>query len=245
MRAAVGEIVAQGQAQAIENEITELTTSFTIGGGVAEVAQAIQDFAESQAPCSTVSGMDTTLTIDFGVLDDACTYRGHTYAGVVTIEIAVDDESVVIDHTYADFTNGEITMNGLKTVTYADLSRRIVTDYEFVDKDGESVDTRSDRLQTLLDEQLGILGGIIINGDREWVGESGEWNLNIDEVEIRWIDPVPQSGVYSLLTPSDKMITMSFERVDEDTIAVLVEGGNKTKTYHVTALGQIEEQQDA
>lgn len=245
MRAAVGEIVAQGQAQAVENEIAEITTSFTIGGGVAEVAQEIQAFAESQAPCSTVTGADNTLTIDFGVLDDGCTYRGHTYAGIVTIEISLDGAAAVIDHTYADFTNGTITMNGDKRVTYSELSRRVVTDYEFETKDGDLITTSSDRLQTLLDESAGILGGIEINGDRSWTGESGDWELNIDGVEIRWVDPVPQSGVYSLVTPRDKTITMSFERVDDDTIAVIVDGGRETKTYHVTTAGTIEEQSEA
>jgi len=245
MRAAVGEIVAQGQAQAVENEITEITTSFTIGGGVAEVAQEIQAFAETQAPCSTVTGADNTLTIDFGVLDDACTYRGHTYAGIVTIEISLDGAATIIDHTYADFTNGNITMNGDKKVTYSEQSRRVVTDYEFETEDGELITTSSDRLQTLLDESAGILGGIEINGDRSWTGESGDWELNIDGVELRWIDPVPQSGVYSLVTPRDKTITMSFERVDDDTIAVIVDGGRNTKTYHVTTAGMIEEQTEA
>ncbi|MCB9701637.1 MAG: hypothetical protein H6711_07090 [Myxococcales bacterium] len=242
MRAAVGEIVAQGQAQGIENEITELTTSFTIGGGVAEVVQEIQDFIASQAPCSTVSGADNTLTIDFGTLDDQCTYNGHTYAGIVTIAISIEGAATIVDHTYSDFTNGNITMNGTKKVTYQDQSRRIETDYAFVNKEGKTIDTTSDRLQTLLDEAQGLAGGIVINGERHWEGENGLWDLDIDEVEVRWIDPVPQAGLYSLHTPRDKTITMAFERVDADTIAVTVDGGRSTKVYHVTAAGQIEEQ---
>ncbi|MCA9659005.1 MAG: hypothetical protein KC486_11730 [Myxococcales bacterium] len=245
MRAAVGEIVAQGQAQAIENEITEITTSFTIGGGVQEVLQEIKAFLESQAPCSTVEIADSTLTMDFGTLDDNCTYNNHTYAGVVTIAVTVEADATVIDHTYADFSNGTITMNGTKEVTYSAQSRRVVTDYEFVNKDGDAVDTTSDRTQTLLNESEGLAGGIVINGVRAWTGQSGMWNLDIDDVEVRWVDPVPQSGVYSLVTPKDKTITMSFERVDADTIAVIVDGGRNTKTYHVTSTGQVMEQTEA
>ncbi|MEZ4382558.1 MAG: hypothetical protein R3A79_14570 [Nannocystaceae bacterium] len=241
MRAAVGEIVVQGQAQAIENEITEITTSFTIGGGVQEVLAEVKVFLESQAPCSTVEIVDNTLTMDFGSLDDSCTYKNHTYAGVVTIAVAVEGDATVVDHTYADFTNGVITMNGSKVVTYSEQSRRVVADYEFANKDGDTFDTTSDRTQTLLDEAEGLAGGIVINGARLWSGPSGAWTLDIDDVEVRWVDPVPQSGVYSLLTPKDKTITMSFERVDADTIAVIVDGGRNSRTYHVTSTGQVEE----
>ncbi|MCA9687793.1 MAG: hypothetical protein KC457_36880, partial [Myxococcales bacterium] len=78
---------------------------------------------ETQVPCSTIVVAGDTLTVDFGELGDACTYNGHTYAGIVTIAISIEGAATIVDHTYSDFTNGNITMNGTKKVTYQDQSR--------------------------------------------------------------------------------------------------------------------------
>ena len=101
---------------------------------------------------------------------------------------------------------------------------------------------RRHRIQTLLDEAQGLQGGIVINGSRAWSGESGAWDLAIEEVEVRWVDPVPQAGLYSLTTPKDKVIDMSFERQDEDTIRVTVDGGRRARIYDVTASGGVQDQ---
>ncbi|HRI08024.1 MAG TPA: hypothetical protein PKW35_09410 [Nannocystaceae bacterium] len=242
MRAAVNEAVSQGQAQAVENEIVEITTSFTIGAGLQEIAQEIHDFAQSQVPCSTVTvdAATNTVTIDFGELGDACVYNGHTYAGVVTVTVEDEGGAVVVDHTYAELTNGEVTLSGTKKVTWEDQSRRIVSDFE-ITRDGATIDATSDRLQTLLDPAAGLAGGIEINGQRHWVGAKGEWDLQIDGVEVRWQDPVPQAGTYTLENPQDKAITMSFARLDEDTIEVTVDGGRRSRIYHVTAAGAVDD----
>ena len=41
------------------------------------------------------------------------------------------------------------------------------------------------------------------------------------DVEMRWVDPVPESGTYTLDTPSDKRITLDFERL----INIVVKAG--------------------
>lgn len=242
MRAAVGEVVAQGQAQAIETEIIELTTSFTLGDGVQAIAEEIRTFIETQVPCSTIEIADDTLTIDFGTLDDACTYNGHTYAGVITVQVQVEGSKTIVDHTYSALTNGEITLDGTKVVTWEAKSRNVVTDYDFTTKEGKTIAATSDRTQTLLDEAAGLQGGIVINGERKWVGESGAWDLSIEDVEVRWVDPVPQAGLYSLTTPKDKVIDMSFERQDEDTIRITVDGGRRIRIYDVTQGGAVADQ---
>jgi len=61
--------------------------------------------------------------------------------------------------------------------------------------------------------------------------------LDIDGIEARWIDPVPQAGSFYLTTPAKKEVTMSFVRVDEGTIAVTVKSGDKELTINVTSFG--------
>ena len=67
----------------------------------------------------------------------------------------------------------------------------------------------------------------------------GTWDLAIDGVEMRWADPVPQAGSYSLSTPFDKLVSMSFARVDEDTIRVTVASGQRDFAFTVSKLGVV------
>jgi hypothetical protein len=59
-------------------------------------------------------------------------------------------------------------------------------------------------------------------------------------MEIRWSDPVPQAGTYVLSTPfNGKVLTMSFARVDQDTIAVTVTTGRITFHFNVNKAGTV------
>lgn len=243
-REALEESVVQGQARTMENDIVEITTSFTIGDAVEDILAEVKAWAESQAPCSTVTLVEGTLTIDFGGLEDECSYNGHTYAGVITSSYELDGNDVVVSHSYDGFTNGEITMDGTAVVTWGGGARNVVTDLSFTTEEDE-LDVQADRTQTLIDPDLGLAGGIEINGMRDWQGPAGDWHLDIDGVQVRGEDPVPQAGAYTLETPWDKDVGMSFERIDEDTIEVVIEGPRSERTYHVTRAGGISDETEA
>ena len=96
---------------------------------------------------------------------------------------------------------------------------------------------RGDRVQTALEG--GIVVGLQEDGERSWEGARGTWSLDIDAVEVRWVDPVPQAGVLQLDTPFDKTLTMSFSRVAPARIEVSVEGPRRsfdfeTRTKSIT-----------
>ena len=238
MRMAVDDVVATGQANSLEDGVVEITTSFTIGAGLLQVAQTVRSFVESQIPCSTVSSPDdNTLVIDFGALEDQCTFNGRTFAGTVTVSFEPGDDSVVIHHTYDGITDGRATLDGTADVTWTTDSRHIVTDFSFTNARG-SFTARSDRTQT----RIGAIGeGITVDGDRDWHGPNGDWHLEIEGVEIRAADPVPQDGSYQLTLPSGKELTMSFDRIDADTIEIHVEGGRRDRVFRVTEAGDVQE----
>ena len=54
---------------------------------------------------------------------------------------------------------------------------------------------------------------------------------------MRWRDPVPQAGTYRLATPKGRSVTLSFSRVDADTIAVTLASGDKSFTFNVNSIG--------
>ena len=74
-------------------------------------------------------------------------------------------------------------------------------------------------------------------GSRDWSGESGDWALDIDDVEMRWIDPVPQAGSYSLATPFDKDLTLTFRRLDDVTIRVTAASDDDSYDIDVSRTG--------
>ena len=71
----------------------EITTDFTIGDAVEQAAKDLRDFWQSQVPCSEVSVSGATVTVDYGTLDDNCTWRGKTYAGIHEFTVDVAQES--------------------------------------------------------------------------------------------------------------------------------------------------------
>jgi hypothetical protein len=238
MRQAVIEIADLGAADGAQAEILELTTSFTIGAGVAAAREELRDFVTSQIPCSTVTLADATLTIDFGDMSDSCLYRGRTYAGVVSVSVDKQGDSWVVVHTYDGMTGGRATLDGTATVTWTDNERHIVTDLDIATDRGDW-HVEADRTETFTACPEADAVCVDIDGDRTWTGPNGDWDMTIAGVRARSIDPVPEAGTYSVENPNDKQIELSFSRVDDDTIEVSVQSGRLDFAFHVTALGQV------
>ncbi len=241
---AVIEAAISAQGESMTEDIIEVSTDFTIGGAVENAAAELATWIETQIPCSTVTLAGSTVTVDFGTLADTCVYNDHTYAGLwaVTIQRNAEDD-VVVDHEWTGLTDGTIVLDGTAQVTWsADAtSRRVVHGVTWTS--GEHViEASGDRLQTLIDPAAGIEAGIVVDGERDWVGTDGrDWSLTIDGVEMRGVDPVPQAGVYTLTTPDLRVVTLSFSRIDDDTIECVLTAGTRSWTFHVSRDGQVEE----
>ncbi len=239
MREAVVEVAELGDGVGAQAEIIELTTSFTLGQGVQATMEEIRDFVRSQVPCSTVTLEPGQLAIDFGDLGDACVYRGRTYAGVVTVSYEPHEGGAQITHTYEDLTGGRVTMDGTAEVTWTGNERHIVTDLDFVRDDDHHVHVEADRTQTFRACEDAAAVCVHVEGTRQWTSPRGTWDLLIDDIEARSIDPVPESGRYEVTNPAGRVIEMGFSRLDEDTIAVDITGGRRDVTFEVTAAGQV------
>lgn len=238
MRDALLEVAIQGQGMGVESEILELTTSFTIGQGVEAALDELRAFVASQVPCSTVVVEPGRLTIDFGDLSDACVYRGRTYAGVITVELAAQGESVLVSHTYEGVTEGVVTLDGTADVTWTGATRNVVTDLTFTTEE-RTISVQADRTQVFSACEGVEAVCVALEGHRTWNGPEGTWDMTIEDVSIRSIDPVPEAGSYTVMTPDDKEIVMSFERQTEDTIRVTLSSGRRELVFDVTRAGEI------
>jgi hypothetical protein len=226
-------------ADSLESANIEISTSFTLGGGLAKAAGEIRDAIATQLPCADVTVEDHTLTVEWGVNPGSCTYRGHTFTGTSSISVEKnDDNQVLVHHEWTDLSNGKVTLNGSADVTwdFDALERHVVHHTEWThEKSGLTGVGDGDRTQSALNGD--ITEGVAVSGTRSWTGKRGTWDLAIEGVEWRWIDPIPQAGSYALTTPAGKHLTLSFERADADTIAVTVAGGRGSFSFNVTSLG--------
>lgn len=241
-REALDESSVASQAAALMSTSIEISTDFTIGSAVEEAAEEVRDFVVAQLPCAEVTLEDATLTIEYGAHEDeACTYRGQEFAGTHSIHMQRnEDDNVVVEHTWSDFNNEVISVTGEATVTWSrgDRSRHVVHELTWTRLSDMRMGVGSgDRVQSAL--AGGWSEGVRINGTRGWEGERGRFELEIDGVEMRWADPVPQAGSWALQTPFDKTVRLSFERVDEDSIAVTVANGGRSFDFQVSSIGTV------
>lgn len=232
---ALEEAKVEGEASNLAASSIEISTSFTIGQAVETAAAEIRDFVTAQLPCAKIDLMGATLSVEYGALAGNCTYKGLTYSGKHTISVAKNDMGgVEVDHVWTDFSNGRVKVSGTATATWSfeDKSRHVVHTLDWTRiSDGMTATGSGDRTQTVLEGGLGE--GIQIDGSRSWESAKGKWDLGINGVQIRWVDPVPQAGTYTLATPAGKALTMTFSRVDDVTIKVTVGNGSKSFDFDV------------
>ncbi len=242
---ALDEAHSSARGEELVADPIEVDTDFTIGAAVEEAAEELRAWWASQAPCATVTVALGTVTVDFGELGDACVYNGHTWAGVAMATVtATELGSLEVEHDWTGLGDEEIVVDGGATVTWSgeDLTRNVVTDHTWSTRDGEvSVDVTGDHTQGLLDEAGFLAGGIWMEGTRAWTSESGSWTLDMADLEIRRIDPVPQAGITTLTSPKGKNLDVTYTRLDTDTIQIAVIGARHDLLFNVNALGVIEE----
>lgn len=240
--AAVEESALEAEASALTSGTIEITTDFTIGMAVEAAADEIRAFVSSQLPCARVTLEGATLTVEYGALSGSCTYRGQTYSGTHEVTVMRNQmEEVIVEHVWTDLSNGRVSVTGGATVTwsFADRTRHVRHELTWTRlSDGRTGTGSGDRTQEALPEGIDV--GFRVSGTRAWDGASGHWGLTIDDVQMRWVDPCPQAGRYTLDTPFGKTLTLSFERLDEGRIQVTAASGARSYDIVVRSSGAVE-----
>jgi hypothetical protein len=230
---ALDEVGIEAQAQALTNGTIEISTNFTIGQAVEAAAEELKTFVETQLPCAEITLANSTLTIEYGVKPGNCVYRGQTYSG---------KHAVTVDHAWTEMKNQTVSVTGSAHVTwnFQDPARHVVHDLEWTRlSDGRKGVGTGDVVQKPLPG--GLIEGFSTDGEHGWDGQSGSWDLAINQIEMRWVDPIPQAGSYELTSPEGKTATLSFSRVDEDSIEAKFETGKDEWVFVVNKLGYVEE----
>lgn len=239
---ALTESALESQASAVTAAPIEISTNFTIGSAVANAAAELRNFLVAEVPCANITIQGNTVTTVWGATA-GCTYKGQTYTGTSSVTIQKTDAATLeVDHTWTDLSNGKVKVTGTAHVTWSatEHSRHVVHQLTWTRLSDNRTGTGSgDRTQTLLDPTQGLMGGIRIDGNRHWSGQSGQWDLAITGVEVRLQDPVPQAGSYQLTTPANKNVTLSFARQAADVIRVTLTGPKRSFSFDVRETGTV------
>ena len=87
---------------------------------------------EALRACAEVTLTEGTLSVEYGAKPGTCTYRGHSFAGTHVIAIERnEDAAVVVQHTWTEFTNGVVTLNGTAQVTWNFQDKQPIDDEVF------------------------------------------------------------------------------------------------------------------
>lgn len=139
-----------------------------------------------------------------------------------------DGDEARLTHGWEGLSNGVVAVTGGGTVSWtsSEGARAVEEHVLWVDLEtGEEVPANGERSQARLDPLAGWEAGLVVDGVRDWTTDAGLWTLVADGVELQGQDPVPQAGTWVLTTPDTEVLTLSFERVDDDTVEVTVESG--------------------
>ena len=118
-KTAVEEIQLVSQTAALTSNSIEIGTQFTIQDGLEQAAQQIRDFVATQLPCAEVTLEAATLTIAYGAKAGNCSYHGQTFSGTHAIQVVRNgNQQVEVSHTWTDFSNGLLEVDGSATVTW-------------------------------------------------------------------------------------------------------------------------------
>lgn len=233
------------RGEAATREAIEISTEATIGDTVEAYVEALAAFWESQVDCTTVSWAGTTVTIDYGTLADSCTYNGHTYAGLVEVAVTnITLTDIDVEHTWTGFSNGDVKVDGGATVTWDGTAetRSVHTEHTWTDlADKTTVDVEGEHVWGYIDSEQQILGGVTLDGTRDWTSDSQDWLLEMVGLEMRLEDPAPQAGMIELTNPDGKTLQINYVRLDDSTIEATITGTRGDLVFHINKLGIPEE----
>ena len=239
---ALDETQQSARGERLTSEPIDISTEFTIGDAVEAAAQQLADFWVSQQPCTTVTLEAGVVTVDYGGLDDPCEFEGKTFGGIA--RVSVDDTQagqVQVSHAWEALTDGETRVDGGAVVTWVEagaFARQVETDHQFTDvATGDQVDVLGSHEWTFLNDTAGLDDGLMLTGERTWSSTTGEWHIDMVDLEIRLQDPVAQAGTIELTNPDGKVLTLLHERVDESTIRITLTGARRDWVFDINQLG--------
>jgi hypothetical protein len=239
---ALQESALTAQVDALVADAADQNSRFDIGQGFDNAAQQLAEQLAQELPCAAVTRSGSTLNIVYDAVRADCTWHGRKLAGRHSVRVMRNaDNEVSVHHELDDFRDEKLSLTGTADVKWSRTSgsRRVEHALTFVvlsgSDEGLTGDSEGDSTQLTLED------GVRINGLRKWrSAERGTYVLEMQAIEQRFADSVPQQGAYELTLPTKDALTFAFGRIDTDNIRVTVQGAQQDLSFVVRADGTIE-----
>ena len=247
--AAVYESALTAQLDSLIAEVADRDSRFDIGQGLDNAAEQLQVQLDAELPCAAVTREGSVLSIVYSAqqapVGDAagsgCSWHGRTLAGQHTVRVMRNaDNEVGVHHEFTDFRDGKLSLRGSADVTWSRISksRRVLHSVAFAALSGVSAGVTGESIGD--STQVTLADGVRINGLREWHSSRGFYSLDMQAIEQRFEDSVPELGAYELTLPSEDALTLAFGRIDTDNILVTVQGAQRELSFVVRPDGSLE-----
>jgi hypothetical protein len=238
---AVQESALTAQLDSLIADAADRNSRFDIGQGFEAAAEQLKTQLNHELPCAAVTRQGSELRIVYDAAGTGCSWRGRALAGQHTVRVMRNaDTEVGVHHELTDYREGKLSLTGSADVTWSRISksRRVLHTVTFAVLSGESAGVTGQ--STGDSTQLTFEGGVRINGLRDWQSSRGFYSLEMQAIEQRFADSVPQLGAYQLTLPTDDALTLAFGRIDTDNIGVTVQGAQRELSFVVHPDGSVE-----
>jgi hypothetical protein len=232
------------EVQAAEDfvrDAIEILTEFDEGTSLSDVATQIADFWNEQVNCATGTADSWEVVLDYGVVDDGCTWRGRNIGGQHEVRVTdLGPEIVSFTHEFLDYTDGVVHVDGELVVTWEPDTFTRVVDADWFWWIGDDLPRQvvGQHSYASVDATERLLGDVTIDGSRVWVTDDGSVDQEMEGVEYRLADPVPSAGVWRMIVQRTEIIEMSFGRPD-GAFEVDVVGASQPFRFEVDTTGGI------
>lgn len=234
IRTAVGELVDQTRAMAIEHALVDLTTNQDPSPSPAKLAAAVRSHVEATIPCAEVSAIgDDTALIDFGASGCGIGERGFAGALRVTFSEPTPGGRLAVI-SFVDLSSEGSTLNGTMQVTWGiDETRRVISEVRLDTPDLRQIEIQSDRIQRTYRAKLQI------DGWRRWQTLLGRWKMELRAWEQDPELPIPGRGIADIATPYEHDIVLDFTGQRDEGQELRANGGRRDHVFVVAVDGEV------
>lgn len=234
----IQELVDQGRAMAIEDEVVALVASVDPAGEPRELRDAVAAAIADAVPCAEVTPGDAPegLEVEFA---DGCTLGGRSLVGGLAVAYARPEGELVITVTLQELASGGSTLTGSTRVTWGvDATQRLVGELRLDAANpagsgpGRQIEIQSDRIQRV---RHGVLQ---VDGWLRWQTLMGNWRAEISGWE-QADALLPARGLTLVDTPFEHDVIVDHSDAGEGRIQVRANGGRTDRVFLIAADGAI------
>lgn len=234
----VQEMLDQGRAMAIENDVVALAANVDPGGEPAALRDAVAAAIARDVACAVVT-LEEPEAVQV-VFADGCIAHGRALSGGLTATFRRPIAELVVTLTLQTLVRDEITLSGSTQVSWAeDGTQRLVgdlrLDIEAPDPDmpARQIEIQSDRIQR---PYRGIRQ---VDGWQRWQTQLGKWKAEIAGWDLASGTTLPLRGWTVVDTPYEHDVILDHRDIGDGAIELRANGGRADRVIEVAADGTI------